>query len=404
MDEPWRINELQDLIDEEPLQGPFVHLIPEVQFQFSEPKAPATNTARSRPVRKVVSKANRVVLAFEVRPFIDDGKHWVLYTDGNCERVEIDSRLVQDQQVQIRPIVGKDRPSTQAEQPNLEYLLVMVTSGPVKKSLQLTAYNHIVDKDLTVAWDATAPDNEAYESVGKTITTARRFAWQPYQMGARGGVLQVWDHADQTADPPANPRRNLSMFSVLGGRAAIEETLQLQNLSVTENSEQKTIDIDSLQGVKVTSHPFEEMLGGEPGGSLELARVVPSDRLFLYVGKPESITAMLDSGAPYIASLGTTLTGNCLHYNLEGRYLAKLGMTRDWVDAVLKSGLTSEMALFTPDLFFIDGTDLTVVAKLRQPKLLQQLLTLLGAAKLTSTEVLELPTTSGGPCLSGVKR
>ncbi len=135
----------------------------------------------------------------------------------------------------------------------------------------------------------------------------------------------------------------------------------------------------------------------EPGGSLEMASYVPPDRFFVYVGKPESISALLDTGAPFIASMGTALTGNCLQYNLESRYLARLGMTRDWVDAVLTSGLTSEMALFTPDLFFIDGTDVTIVARLRQPQLLRQLLGLLGASKLDTESVLELPTASGDP-------
>ncbi len=96
---PWKIDELADFIDVEPLQGPFVHLIPEVRFQFSELKSVPNDGEAAVPVetppktnvRKVVSKENRVVLAFELRPFVDDGKHWVLYTDGNCERVAIDS-------------------------------------------------------------------------------------------------------------------------------------------------------------------------------------------------------------------------------------------------------------------------------------------------------------------------
>ncbi len=193
------------------------------------------------------------------------------------------------------------------------------------------------------------------------------------------------------------------MFSVLGGRAAIEETLQLQELRVTKSDEAATVDVDSLSGVEVKSHPFEEMLGGQSGGSLEMARYVPPDRFFVYVGKPESISALLDTGAPFIASMGTALTGNCLQYNLESRYLARLGMTRDWVDAVLTSGLTSEMAVFAPDLFFIDGTDVTIVARLRQPQLLRGLLGLLGASKLDTDSVLELPTASGDPAFLALR-
>ncbi len=411
----WRSNEWTDFIGDQPPQGPFIHLIAAVEFQFSEPEpdrqrggaeaAVPVESPPGRKVRKVVPKDKRVVLAFELRPFVDDGKHWVLFTDGSCERIAIDPELIETQQVKIRPILTKDRRDVAAE-PNLEYRIVLVAGEPVSAPLQLDAYNHVLDKTLEIHWDTGAGSDESYDKLRKTIADARQFAWKPYLSAAGGGVLQVWDQADQAdqaGQPPANPRRSLSMFSVLGGRAAIEETLQLQDLRVADSGEARTVDVDSLAGVEVKSHPFEEMLGGEPGGSLEMARYVPHDRFFVYVGKPESITALLDSGAPYIASLGTALTGNCLKYNLEARYLARLGMTRDWVDAVLTSGLTSEMALFTPDLFFIDGTDLTVVAKLRQPGLLRNLLGLLGASKLGSQSILELPTTSGDPAFLALR-
>ena len=384
----WRNQEFKEYFDDEPLNGPYVHLIPDVRFQFSR------STQVNRTVRKVVSTENRAVLAFELRPFADDGKHWVLYTDGNCLRVAIDPGLVKTQQVKIRPIISQNRAKAAAERPTQEYRIVLVTSEPVADPLHLKGYNQVLDKTLEIEWDTTGKD-ATYTELHKTVTAARKFAWRPYLLAGNGGVLNLWDQSAQTSQQPANPRRSLSMFSVLGGRAAIEETLQLQDLTVTKTEEAATIDISSLAGVEVKSHPFEEMLRGQPGGSLEMARYVPPDRFFVYLGKPESLSSLLDTGAPFIASMGTALTGNCLQYDLESRYLSRLGMTRDWVDAVLKSGLTSEMALFAPDLFFIDGTDVTIVAKLRQPRLLRQLLGLLGASKLNSESVLEIPTGNG---------
>ena len=401
----YRVNELSDLIDDPPLAGPFIHLIPKVRFEFSQPKQPTTRTDQATvpvesnrrvPQRSMVPKQDRAVLAFELRPFIDDGKHWVLSTDGDCSRVAIDPELIRSQNVKIRPLV---RPSQtdRDDQTGLEYTLVMVREDAVSDSIQLTAYNQVINQDLTIDWNLSAVKSESYQDLRDTISGARRFAWRPYSLAAGGGVLKVWDQNGQADLATADPRRSLSMFSVLGGRAAIEETLQLQDLRVTQSNEAASIDVDSLPGVEVKSHPFDEMLAGDPGGNLEMARLVPPDRFFVYVGKPESIPALLDTGAPFIANLGTALTGNCLQYNLESRYLARLGMTRDWVDAVLTSGLTSEMAIFAPDLFFIDGTDVTIVAKLREPQLLRQLLGLLGASQLGNESILELPTTTGSP-------
>ena len=400
----YRTRELSDLLDEQPLKGPFVHLIPGVRFDFADPQPRPDRSGEAsvpveatphKTVRKAVPKKNRAVLAFELRPFVDDGKHWVLYTDGSCERVAIEPELIESQQAKIRPISVKDQAKAGGKRPNLQYTLVLVASEPVADPLQLNASNQVLDRDLEISWDTAAGSESSYDDLRKNIDDARKFAWTPYLLAGSGGVLNIWDQSDQANQPDTNPRRTLSMFSVLGGRAAIEETLQLQELRVTESDDEATIDVDSLAGVEVRSHPFEEMLGGEAGGSLEMAQYVPPDRFFVYIGKPESISALLDTGAPFIASMGTALTGNCLHYNLEARYLARLGMTRDWVDTVLKSGLTSEMAVFTPDLFFIDGTDVTIVARLRQPQLLRGLLGLLGASKLDTEAVLELPTGSG---------
>ncbi len=392
----WRSRPLADLIDHASLEGPFVQLVPEVQFQFSEPKEVRGT------VRQTVPSENRAVLAFELRPFVDDGKHWVLYTDGNCERVEIDADLIGSQQAKIRPVVLRDQMKAAANRPNLDYRIVLIADHPVADSMELKVYNQVLDERLEIHWDTAEGSEVPGQELREAISDARRSAWGPYLYAGAGGVLSVWDNSGE-ADEPANPRRSLSMFSVLGGRAAIEETLQLQQIAVTDSDESRSIDVDSLKGVKVTSHPFEEMLDGQSGGHLEMARYVPTDRFFLYIGKPESIPALLDAGAPFIASVGTTLTGNCLQYNLESRYLQRLGMTRDWVDAVLKSGMTSEMALFAPDLFFIDGTDVTIVAKLRQPQLLRQLLGLLGASELKTDSVLEIPTVTGEPAYMALR-
>jgi len=399
-----RLDGLQEFVDASD-QGSSVFLIPQVRFRFSPSQTQPDSPEQDSPEfdeRKVVLEENRDVLAFELRPFVDDGMHWVLWTDGNCERVAIEPALLEKHQVKIRPMLTRPVDNTDAA-PNLKYKLVLVASEAIGESLPLKAHNPILDNDLVITWNPSNSSEEPYTELRGVIRDARRFAWRPYQMAGNGGVLNVWDQEIAAESLDENPRRNLSLFSVLGGRAAIEETLQLQNLDVTDTGDEATIEVNSLPGVEVQSHPFEEMLDGQPGGHLAIASVVPADRFFVYVGKPESISALLDSGAPFVASLGTTLTGNGLQYNLEAKYLARLGMTRDWVDAVLKSGLTSEVALFAPDLFFIDGTGLTIVAKLEQPRLFQSLLSLLGVSKLSSNEVLELPTSTDAPAFLALR-
>ncbi|KAA5539185.1 hypothetical protein FYK55_25020 [Roseiconus nitratireducens] len=395
-----QINEFDDLVGETDLEGPTVHLIPSVKFEFAPPETQPNGRQEAQTPREeerwFVPEADRAVLAIELRPFVDDGKHWVLYTDGDCQRVQIDPDLVDSQQVRIRPVINREQLTVDSDQPKWDYRIVLVTTDDVGAPLRLKVFNQVLGKNATIRWDVGDRSESKSTNLRNALSDSRKFAWQPYLLAGSGGVLDVWmQNGQQQIDEV--PQRSSSTFSILGGRAAIEETLQLQNLIVGSSEDAESVDVDSLPSVEVKSHPFEQMLDGHPGGDLEMAKYVPPDRFFVYVGKPETLPALLDSGAPFIASMGTALTKNCLQYNLEARYLARLGMSRDWLDAVLASGMTSEMALFTPDLFFIDGTDLTVVAKLAQPQLLQRMLTLLGASQLQSDSIVELPTVDGQP-------
>ncbi len=242
---------------------------------------------------------------------------------------------------------------------------------------------------LTLEWDMSEAREDA-GTVRAALNTARKWRWRPYAMTVESAVLDAW-----LASVGATPERGrgsgrgrgrgrdrtTSPFSMLGGRAAVRETLQMQAL--TPRNGDKTgpaIPIGDIQGVEVPAHPFEEMLAGAEGGRLAIADAVPQDRFFLYAARPDALLPFLDDGARFISRLGAGVTGHALEYNLKTRYLARLGLEETWLLSFLESGAVSELAFFTPDLFFIDGTDLTVVSRLRQPRLLVGLLGVNGLA------------------------
>lgn len=394
----WRIRDLEHMISKESIEGPFIHLIPNVDFKFSEQAV--TESPLSK--RLVVPKELRKVLAFQLRPLIDDGKHWVLYTDGACERAEIDRELVEKQHAKIRPILSGSEFEGADRREMVSYTIVIISDERLQSVSDIKIANSILQQSSLARLDVTVVKESNTDDIAPLVRQARQFAWQPYVLAGSGGILDVWNHTQTTEQDP-NPRRSLSMFSILGGRAAIEETLQLQNLNVRTKASAGSVDLNSIKGVEVESHPFEEMLAGTEGGHLELASFVPHDRFFIYIGKPDSLPALFDTGAPFIASLGTMMSGNCLQYNLEARYLDRLGVNRDWVDAVLSSGMIEEMSVFTPDLFFIDGTDVTVVARLKQPALLRRMLSMLGVTAGSTEELVKLPTSGDQPAFASLR-
>lgn len=105
---------------------------------------------------------------------------------------------------------------------------------------------------------------------------------------------------------------------------------------------------------------------------------------------------LLDQGAGFLAAAGAGWNGNRLDYGLSHRYLQRLGVSRQWLKAVLESGVLHDMAVVLSDLLLIDGTDLTVIARLKHPELLAALLRLTGIRGLTPDGVVIGHATSRG--------
>jgi hypothetical protein len=362
--------------------GPFVFLVPRARFHFVDDE------------QTRVPAEQRELLAFELRPYVNDGQHWVLYTDGSCLRDKILNERLERHQVRLQPITSAPRDPAQPTPTTLPYSLVAVLDGSANRAFDVTLHNPISGAEMTIAWPAGSAREDP--TVLATLGEGRRHAWQPYLRTGPAPILRTWlSNAKSIDSDQARPDENLTMFALLGGRTAVEETLQLQNLDPRGSTETANIPVTSLTGVTVLSHPFAEMLGTQAGGRLELADLAPPDRFFVYVAQPKAILPFLEKGAGFLAAAGTGLTGNQLDYDLTRRYLDRAGLTRSWLETVLRSGLIRDLALMVPDLFFIDGTDVTVAARLNQPQLLGTLLAALGIRGLGDGSVLEVTTPTG---------
>jgi hypothetical protein len=283
---------------------------------------------------------------------------------------------------------GRTRPNDPAP---TRRILVATRKATASGSMPIVLKSNRTGEVLTLEWDVSEA-REDPDTVRPALNTARKRRWRPYTMAAGSAVLDAW-LASVGATPDRDRRsggprgRMASPFSVLGGRAAVRETLQMQALNPRNGDDPgPAVPIIDIQGVEVPAHPFEEMLAGAEGGRLAIADAIPHNRFFLYAARPGAVLPFLDDGARFISRLGAGITGHALRYNLKARYLARLGLDESWLRSFLESGAVSDLAFFTPDLFFIDGTDLTVVARLRQPRLLAGLLDMIGVKGLSSSE------------------
>ncbi len=369
------------------IEGPFVFLLPNVRFIFKEDEKES----------KHVEEKNRLPLAVELRPYVNDGKHWVVYTDGSTHREPVDSKLVKKYNLNIRPVLSKkdDLPS------EISYTILALrkknVSGPFAVSVKNTLSNDV----LNVRWD-TATKTADKKTVTDALKKARRKTWAPYYRSSYSPVLYTWldSYSDRkkagSSNTRGNTRQNLSVFGLLGGRTAVRETLQMQLLNVRDDKEQEqTIPVDTIKGVDVTSHPFKKMLNGKTGGRLALADTVPHDRFFVYVAKPSAIMPFLDDGTKFLSSLGSVITSSKIEYNLKTKYLNRLGLDEQLLRMLLKSGAVMETGLIFPDLFFIDGTEITAVSRIKQPQLLATFLEMAGVKQLFDKNIISLKLKNG---------
>lgn len=362
-------------------EGPYAYLVPSVPYEFSDTEQ------RSWPT-------NKALVAFELRPYLDDGKHWVSYTDGTCQREDIDAEQLAKYGQVVRPVYTRKELNPGAHE-EFAYTFMMATAGTDPVTLPLT--NTYTGASMTLGWslaDATPGD----DSLARTFREYQSREWNAYWQYSKSPVLGAWIASSGQVDGLRDPRQRrgetTTAFGVMGGYAAVRETLQMQVISGNGATGDKTVPIESIEGVKVESHPYEEMLGDHPGGQLALAELVPADRFFVYLSKPESMLPLLNEGADFISGLGSAQTGNSIKYYLKKRYLKRLGMDEKWLELFLRSGGVAECALMAPDMFFIDGTDITVVARLAKPELVTPLLKMLGVPKL-SDGIAEVKTADG---------
>ncbi|MCK5664600.1 MAG: hypothetical protein KAI17_14005, partial [Thiotrichaceae bacterium] len=331
-------------------------------------------------------------LLIELNPLVDDGKYWVKYTNAVTELVDIDQDLVKKYGLTITPQKKslKQRYADIAVSANYQIIARLKSDLP-ESSQSISLENIETSEKLEIKWlpKATQQDSDLV----KKWATQRLKNWNQMLENGSEGYLPYWLNAGfkqyglERKDVITRTRnsrrsrgiRSTNLFSVLGGRSAIRETLQLQQLIAEKTgSEEQSIPIESVKGVEVKSHPFAKMLAGDEGGSLALADIVPSDRFFAWFADSKDLNKYLDGGSDFIFNAGTSLSGKNNDQQLKENYFNKIGVNPQWAERFLSSGAVSELAVVLPDLFLLDGTDITLIMKLQQPSVAKSLLALLG--------------------------
>ncbi|TWT44666.1 hypothetical protein RAS1_10810 [Phycisphaerae bacterium RAS1] len=165
-----------------------------------------------------------------------------------------------------------------------------------------------------------------------------------------------------------------SLYSFFSGSLAIQESLQRQSFGARGDAPQET-HISSLTSPVVRTTDYAALLekrkaaGGPPPERIELARAIPGDQYMLHVRSFDAARELFDLGDDWGGSLLRLMSVTARDDRLQDRFETQLIAPRSGVSQLFAENAVSEMALSGSDTALRDGSDLTIVFRVKRPDL-----------------------------------
>lgn len=166
----------------------------------------------------------------------------------------------------------------------------------------------------------------------------------------------------------------VDLFSLFSGALAVQESLQLDAMRFGGPAPQRaaSVPVASLAGPSVKSHPWAKMLGGRKPDVSALSLLVPDD---FYFAEFRSLAKMLD--AIDMSDLwGTHLFDQAYqeartHRSAE-RLKQQLALETDPIARPFYDQVVEEVAVAGSDPFLREGSDATMLFRVKQPQIFRE--------------------------------
>ena len=134
-----------------------------------------------------------------------------------------------------------------------------------------------------------------------------------------------------------------------------------------EKRQMEIVEIASLTGPTINSHPWDEMLAGKKPDVGPLARKVPADFFFAEFGSLVKLLDVLDSGDLWSKHLLHQTAGEARSQQVGERLKRQLAVETNPLVRPFYDLVVEEVAVTGSDLFFNEGSDLTLLFQFKQP-------------------------------------
>ena len=238
---------------------------------------------------------------------------------------------------------------------------------------------------FSAAYGQRKPDADPPRAVWTRDAAIRQLQLYPHDAYLQFVAMQLSQNRQEAAqaqqwlpqpfDPRFGVQRNsrINLYSIFSGSLAIQESLQLDAMTGSQpvDTARRSVPIDTLEGPTVKSHPWTEMLAGKQPKVSRLAQCVPHDHLFVRFDSVSKLLAMrdlLDQGYSYGMgqATGAIRSAGAIE-GLKKQWMVETnGLLKPLYDTAF-----GEVAIASSDLYFREGTDATLIMRLKQPAIVR---------------------------------
>lgn len=186
-------------------------------------------------------------------------------------------------------------------------------------------------------------------------------------------------------DPPPIPKAarhseektEIGLYHTFSGGLALQQSLQLEALRGENVQGDLTTHISRLQPPQIQSLNYKTLIekkrkeGAEPKRH-ELARYVPEDQYLLYFNTMETANELMDFSERWGESLLRMFTVSARDHHLREKYEDQLCVRRTALARLFDDEVISELAITGSDFLLAQGTDITLIVRLKQPEVFRQ--------------------------------
>jgi hypothetical protein len=239
------------------------------------------------------------------------------------------------------------------------------------------------------------PAKKAAWTSEEALAQLRDYPRDPYlqyvamQMARRekagDGVYQQIEQmiaADGRREQRQGRLNSVDLFSVFTGALAVQESLQLdtmrgpnrnqavpQDQELREKRKKEIVDIAKMSGPATKSHPWEKMLGDKKPNIEPLAKMVPDDYFLVEFRSVTKLLDLTESGDLWTMHLSHQANKDARSQQIGERIRKQLVIETNRLLRPVYDSVVEDVALTGSDLFFGEGSDVTMIFRLKQPEL-----------------------------------